>query len=385
MSLPIKNSFPYRGNLHSLFQEIKKNSDADGLAFLPERPTAEQRKKRLHFFPFSESDFNKIESTVAQVFQNKTYEKMPWIRYKSDSITSVTVVRNSEQPIVYLHYKKKAASPLANSSSCHSIFSVAKCDLKNNTLEYLIERSSKVAIKTHSFHKKFPNFSCQYVQSKPEMEYFYKSRRTISSQTSPPEKVVAQKKCSLQTFYPADVFDFLKEYRSKLKEETIFKIFFQICLGLSHLDHAHLVHKDLKLENMLVSFDEKDIDNVSIIFIDLDHLGPPTKKEFIHGTDSYIPDNINQPQTHKADIFALGKILNVMLKISLPNLSDKNPSLFKQLKELEKSMTKQNIKDNINIRQVIEKFMDIADLLGNKQSFVDLLENHNSHCLKTKK
>jgi len=61
-----------------------------------------------------------------------------------------------------------------------------------------------------------------------------------------------------------------------MSESGVRKIMYQLLVGLSHIHSASIVHRDLKLENIMIKFDdEKKMDQVKII-----DFGLSTKLDF---------------------------------------------------------------------------------------------------------
>ncbi len=104
----------------------------------------------------------------------------------------------------------------------------------------------------------------------------------------------------------------------RLTEEEIKTIFMQICEGLNYCHQKNIVHRDIKLENILL--DEKN--NVKIIDFGFSVIIEPDKKLNIFcGTPSYMAPEIAGKVLYKGaptDIWSLGIILYILLCGTFP-------------------------------------------------------------------
>ncbi|OMJ94992.1 hypothetical protein SteCoe_1685 [Stentor coeruleus] len=121
--------------------------------------------------------------------------------------------------------------------------------------------------------------------------------------------------------------DLLQKIKScrKLPEDLLKKIMKQLLIGVSYLHNLRIVHRDLKLENIL--FKEKNGD-VLVKIIDFDTSVKLTDKGVIsglYGTIYYMaPELINLEYNEKCDIWSLGIIMYALSTGELPytGLSD---------------------------------------------------------------
>jgi len=107
---------------------------------------------------------------------------------------------------------------------------------------------------------------------------------------------------------------FLKNKSNRqLTEQEARTIFTQICSGISYCHSKHIVHRDIKLENILLD----DYNNIKIIDFGFSICIDPEKKLNVFcGTPSYMAPEIVAKLYYKgaaADVWALGILLYAML------------------------------------------------------------------------
>lgn len=121
--------------------------------------------------------------------------------------------------------------------------------------------------------------------------------------------------------------DLLQKIKScrKLPEDLLKKIMKQILIGVSYLHNLKIVHRDLKLENVLIK--EKD-DDVLVKIIDFDTSVKLTDRGVVSGLFGTIyymaPELVNLEYNEKCDIWSLGIIMYALSTGELPytGLSD---------------------------------------------------------------
>ena len=159
------------------------------------------------------------------------------------------------------------------------------------------------------------------------------------------------------------LFDVLKTQNKLITKEKIFQIIYQISKALLHLKQKKIVHKDLKLENILVT----DL-NENNITVKLGDFGCATqcftKKIFQFskkGTAQYLSPEIiiTHKFDYKADVWALGIIIYEILTNGIsPFNYDNNNKIYDEIK---------NYSDFKSICEPIKKLHideDLYDLLG---------------------
>ncbi len=101
--------------------------------------------------------------------------------------------------------------------------------------------------------------------------------------------------------------------------DTVKKIMYQVCDGLSVLHKNGIVHRDIKPENIMMD----NNGNVKIIDYDITRIikSQQNHDTNILGTAGYAsPEHFGFSQTtHKADIYSCGVLMNYLLTAKLPN------------------------------------------------------------------
>ena len=158
------------------------------------------------------------------------------------------------------------------------------------------------------------------------------------------------------------LFDVLKNHNKLITKEKIFQIIYQISKALLHLKQKKIVHKDIKLENILVT----DLNEKNII-VKLGDFGCATqcftKKIFQFskkGTAQYLSPEIiiTHKFDYKADVWALGIIIYEILTGISPFGCENNNKIYDEIK---------NYSDFKSISEPIKKLHvdeDLVDLLA---------------------
>jgi len=112
-----------------------------------------------------------------------------------------------------------------------------------------------------------------------------------------------------------ELFDYLM-YTKKFKEPEAISLFRQLIAGLTAMHDANIAHRDLKPENLL--FDNQfnlKLADFGFSYVYRKGEGPKTAMRTELGTKGYMSPEIltNKKYTEKADIFAAGVILFIML------------------------------------------------------------------------
>ena len=101
--------------------------------------------------------------------------------------------------------------------------------------------------------------------------------------------------------------------------DTVKKIMYQVCDGLSVLHKNGIVHRDIKPENIMMD----NNGNIKIIDYDITRIikSQQNHDTNILGTAGYAsPEQFGFSQTtHKADIYSCGVLMNYLLTAKLPN------------------------------------------------------------------
>ena len=125
-----------------------------------------------------------------------------------------------------------------------------------------------------------------------------------------------------------DLFDAIKD--KNLSEYQVACIMYQILLAVNHLHKMNIMHRDLKLENILVTKIEEDgLYRIKLCDFGTSHLFEEGHKEKkLIGSGYYMaPEVINKKYSFKCDIWSCGIIMYVLLTKKIPFLGDTKTEL----------------------------------------------------------
>eukprot|EP00931_Biecheleriopsis_adriatica_P100465 TRINITY_DN75782_c0_g1_i1.p1 TRINITY_DN75782_c0_g1~~TRINITY_DN75782_c0_g1_i1.p1 ORF type:complete len:963 (+),score=168.35 TRINITY_DN75782_c0_g1_i1:136-3024(+) len=125
---------------------------------------------------------------------------------------------------------------------------------------------------------------------------------------------------------------FLKKRPNRRTDDALAKrLFFQVCQGIRYLHDRHIVHRDVKLENLLLD----DQGTVKIIDFGFSTIVPPGKKlKIFCGTPSYMAPEIVARKEYAgfcADIWAMGVLLYALLCGSFPFRGQNDRDLYRKI------------------------------------------------------
>lgn len=125
---------------------------------------------------------------------------------------------------------------------------------------------------------------------------------------------------------------YLKKHTCRRVEETKAKrLFYQVCQGIKYCHDRHIVHRDVKLENLLL--DENG--TVKIIDFGFSTIIPPGKKlKTFCGTPSYMAPEIVARKEYSgfcADIWAMGVLLYALLCGCFPFKGQNDKDLYRKI------------------------------------------------------
>ena len=135
------------------------------------------------------------------------------------------------------------------------------------------------------------------------------------------------------------LFSFLKRRSFRLKEELIAKIVYKICLAVYYFHSYGITHRDLKLENILMT-DESDNADIRILDFGLGKIiGPNEKCSEPYGTIIFVAPEIilKQPYSKYVDSWSIGIITYIMLFERLPFWSELKSRLRAQITKTQPS------------------------------------------------
>jgi serine/threonine protein kinase len=104
----------------------------------------------------------------------------------------------------------------------------------------------------------------------------------------------------LEYMQGADLFDYLQSRDFNLGEERVRDIAFQLVSGLKYLHSYGIVHRDLKLENIMMTDNSNKSIPKLVDFGLAKMIGPSEKAEEPFGTLGYVAPEIlsKQPYSH---------------------------------------------------------------------------------------
>jgi MAP/microtubule affinity-regulating kinase len=124
-----------------------------------------------------------------------------------------------------------------------------------------------------------------------------------------------------------------KKENMRLPEDECRVIFRQIVSGISYLHENEIVHRDLKLDNILV--DPQDNHRIKIIDFGFSIKAAADQKlSLFCGTPHYMDPDISRKKDyngHAADVWALGVILFILVTGKLPFFGDFEQDLFRKI------------------------------------------------------
>lgn len=118
-----------------------------------------------------------------------------------------------------------------------------------------------------------------------------------------------------------DLFDLLyEEHSAPLEEKMVKNIFFDMISGIQHLHSNHIIHRDIKLENLLM--DDSGTVKITDFGAALDTVNCKNPDEFsvICGTREYMAPEMLKENNYdtKVDIWSCGVVLYELLHRGLP-------------------------------------------------------------------
>lgn len=117
----------------------------------------------------------------------------------------------------------------------------------------------------------------------------------------------------------------------RLDDQVAKRLFYQVCQGIRYLHDRHIVHRDVKLENLLLD----EAGTVKIIDFGFSTIVPPGKKlKIFCGTPSYMSPEIVARKEYSgfcADIWAMGVLMYALLCGSFPFRGQNDRDLYRKI------------------------------------------------------
>lgn len=130
-----------------------------------------------------------------------------------------------------------------------------------------------------------------------------------------------------------DLYSYIKEH-GKLDEPEIFDLSYQLAMGLKYLHDQNVIHRDLKLGNILLKENKKDL-KICDFGLAARLTDDKPERDTLCGTPNYIcPEIINkQNYGKKVDIWSFGCILYSMVTGSPPFETSSIQETLRSVKE----------------------------------------------------
>ena len=117
-----------------------------------------------------------------------------------------------------------------------------------------------------------------------------------------------------------DLFNYMSKRGFALPEKRAQELTYQLCQGVRYLHEFGIVHRDLKLENVMMT-DRTEHAIPKIVDFGLAKIiGPNNTAQDPFGTLGYVAPEVlkKQPYTFSCDVWSLGCIIYALLSGSLP-------------------------------------------------------------------
>lgn len=117
-----------------------------------------------------------------------------------------------------------------------------------------------------------------------------------------------------------DMFDYLKSRSFQITEERAKELMMQLIHAVQYLHSYGIVHRDLKLENIMMTDNSEQSVPKLVDFGLAKILGPTEKSDEPFGTLGYVAPEVlkKEPYSFSCDLWSLGCICYALLSGSLP-------------------------------------------------------------------
>ena len=263
------------------------------------------------------------------------------------------------EDIISYHYenpsKKYKVVDLLGSGSFGKVFKAV------NTLT----RNLVAIKKTKKYLKKNSDFGTEtYVNVKNEIE--------ILKKLSHPNIVKIYEIYDIREYYFqineyckfSDLYNYFKFH---LSEKQICIILYQILSGILYLHENNIIHRDIKLENILVDHIEKDLSTSEpYFFIKIADFGSSKyfvrekKENQLIGTCYYIaPEVIKKKYNEKCDIWSAGVVLYMLITKKAPFEGNDPQKIFEKITDEEYNKHSRKLLDcSEEVRDLLDKLLE---------------------------
>ena len=128
-----------------------------------------------------------------------------------------------------------------------------------------------------------------------------------------------------------DLYAYIEAYNFDLGENRVCELIYQILLGLQYLNSYGIVHRDLKLDNIMMTDISSQAVPKLVDFGLSKMIGPNERATEPFGTLGYVAPEIllNSPYTSNCDLWSVGCIMYALISSSLPFDSEDRKELVK--------------------------------------------------------
>lgn len=135
-----------------------------------------------------------------------------------------------------------------------------------------------------------------------------------------------------------EVINEMQNKQIKFNEADIANIAFQLTLAVNYIHASDMIHRDLKLENIMVDIEDDEEELTKKIVCKITDFGFATmieqrKKTLAIGSPIYMaPDVLNSQYDTKADIWSLGVIVYILLTSKKPFDGENDEELYTKIR-----------------------------------------------------
>ncbi|CAD7973097.1 unnamed protein product [Amoebophrya sp. A120] len=166
-----------------------------------------------------------------------------------------------------------------------------------------------------------------------------------------------------------------KKQLRRISEGTVRNYFWQICDGIEYLHHNLVVHRDIKLENLLLHHNSHGVTIKIVDFGFAVKLQTPTQKlKVFCGTPSYMSPEIVAGKEYsgfQSDVWALGVVLYVLLCGRFPFKANQEHELYHKIRRGQFSLADNHVSSTA--KRVIKGILRVD---GNLRPVVSQVVNH---------